>query len=154
MLLVAVLLAVSAWVWRRPAAPETLDPGTYRVERAVDGDTLQLANGARVRLIGVDTPETKHPDRGVEFYGPEAADFTHRLVAGREVRLEFDRERTDRHGRFLAYVYVDDLFLNEELIRRGFGRAALQFPYSSQKKRLFKQAEAEAREARRGLWSR
>ena len=151
---VTAVVAV-ALLWPRPAlSPRELSPGVYWVDRVVDGDTLVLRGGARVRLIGVDTPETRHPRRGVEFYGPEAAAFTRRQVGGRQVRLAFDRERTDGYGRFLAYVYIDETFLNEELIRRGYGRSLLTFPYSSRMKALFKSAEAKARRTRLGIWSR
>jgi len=80
----------------------------YRVERVVDGDTLLLAGGTRIRLLGVDTPETKHPDRPPEPLGFEAAAFTRSHVENRYVKLRFDRERRDRYRRVLAYVYRDN----------------------------------------------
>lgn len=129
-------------------------PGPYRVQRVVDGDTLVLDGGTRVRLIGVDTPETKHPNKPVEPLGPEASEFTRRHVEGRQVTLQFDRERRDRYKRVLAYVYVGDWFLNEELIRAGFSRAETRYPFSTQMKARFRAAEAEAKENRRGLWAR
>jgi micrococcal nuclease len=79
-----------------------------RAERVVDGDTLLLTNGEYVRLIGVDTPETKHPQKPVEYFGKEAYLFTKRIVEGKEVRLEYDQTRRDRYGRILAYVYLMD----------------------------------------------
>jgi micrococcal nuclease len=138
-----------------PTPPESLSEGTYAVQRVVDGDTLVLANQARVRLIGVDTPETKHPDLPVEPFGPEAAEFTRRFVAdaGGSVRLEFDRERVDRYDRFLAYVWAGDRMLNEELVRAGLATAATQYRYSEAMKRRFRRAEDEARAAGRGIWS-
>ena len=84
-----------------------------RVEQVVDGDTIKVHLGGRletVRYIGVDTPETVHPARGLEPYGKEASRFNASLVEGKMVRLEFDVERRDRYGRLLAYVYVDTLF--------------------------------------------
>src|SRR4030042_6833798 len=81
---------------------------TFRVKRVIDGDTLLLTNGERVRLIGVDTPETKHPKKPVERFGKEAYLFTKEMVEGKEVRLEFDQQRKDRYGRLLAYVYLTD----------------------------------------------
>ena len=139
-----------------PAPP--VDPAVsereYLVERVVDGDTLLLANRERVRLLGVDTPETVAPDRPVEPFGKAASEFTRRLVEGQNVRLGFDKERVDRFGRTLAYVYLEDgTLLNEELIRAGLSKAQLQYPYSSAMKRRFRAAESEAREAQRGLWS-
>lgn len=148
----ALVLAVFAPRTGRPD-PETLGQGPHRVERAVDGDTLLLANGARVRLQGVDTPETKHPRKPPEPFGREAWAYTARLVEGTEVRLEFDTHRLDRYGRFLAYVYVGDVFLNERLIQLGLGRACLQFAYRSDMKRRFAAAQREARQKRLGIWS-
>ncbi|MEX0715065.1 MAG: thermonuclease family protein [Planctomycetaceae bacterium] len=132
-----------------PFDPERL----WRVERVVDGDTLLLEQGHRVRLIGVDAPETKHPSLPPEPFGAEASEFTRRLVEGRMVRLGFDRERRDRYRRILAYVYVEDVFVNEELIRAGWSPAVTRFPYSAAMKRRFEAAEAEARAAGRGMWA-
>ena len=154
---VLLILALVAWrAWRqtsRPAPPELLPEGYYQVERVVDGDTLLLANQARVRLQGVDTPETKKPEYPVEPWGPEASRFTVDFVADGKVKLEFDVERLDKYDRFLAYVYKDGRMLNEELVRAGLATAELGFRYSDSKKRLFKQAEDEAKAARRGIWS-
>ena len=105
------------------------EPRTSIVERVVDGDTLLLDTGERVRLIGVDTPETKHPDLPVDPLGLEAAAFVEKRVEGREVELRFDRERFDPHQRLLAYVYVDGECLNEEIIRAGYSKAITRFPY-------------------------
>jgi micrococcal nuclease len=132
--------------------PESLDEASYRVRRAIDGDTLLLANHARVRLIGVDAPETVKPDTPVERWGPEAAEFTRRFVSGGEVRLQFDRERLDRFDRFLAYVWVGDRMLNEELLRAGLARFEKHFRYSQAMKQRFERAEEEARIERRGIW--
>ena len=76
----------------------------------MDGDTLVLDGGERVRLIGVDTPETVHPNKPVERFGKEASAFTKELTDGKRVRLEFEQgsARTDRYGRTLAYVYLED----------------------------------------------
>jgi len=123
------------------------------VHRVVDGDTLLLESGERVRLIGVDTPETKIPNQPPEPFGPEASEFTRQCVEGRQVRLEFDRERRDQYGRTLAYVYQGDLFLNEAILLAGFSAAELRYPFRSDMKRRFAQAEQQARQARRGIWS-
>ena len=123
------------------------------VDRVVDGDTLHLANGDRVRLLGVDTPETVKPNTPVQPWGPEASAFTKQHVQGKTVRLEFDREKRDNYGRVLAYVYVGDWFLNEELIRAGLSPAVTKFPYSADMKQRFRAAEAEARRNRAGIWN-
>ncbi len=122
-----------------------------RVERVVDGDTIIVASVGRVRLIGVDTPESVDPRRPVEFFGREASAFTKRLLGGKRVRLEYDWERTDRYGRTLAYVYLPDgTFANAEIIRRGYGHAYTRFPFRHLDR--FRQLEREARRAGRGLW--
>jgi len=159
-LVLVVLAAVRFWPeLNRVLEPEpSVDPAVadreYLVQRVVDGDTLLLANRDRVRLLGVDTPESVAPDRPVEPFGKAASEFTRRLAEGRRVRLGFDKERVDRYGRVLAYVYLEDgTMLNEELIRAGLSEVQLQYPYSAAMKRRFQAAEAEAREAKRGLWS-
>ena len=138
-----------------PSNPESLSEGIYQIERVVDGDTLILQGNTRVRLIGADTPETVKPNHPVEPYGPEATEFTKRFIedAGGEVRLQMDRERKDGFDRFLAYVFVDDRMLNEELIRAGLATARTEFNYSPSMKRRFRQAEDEAKAAKLGIWS-
>ncbi len=137
------------------ASPYRIDPPRRAVvKRVVDGDTLLLDTGERVRLIGVNTPETKHPDLPVDPLGLEASEFVVRRVEGKTIELRFDREKVDQHQRLLAYVYVDDRFLNEELIREGFSKAVTRFPYSSSQKAIFILAEEEAKKARRRIWNR
>ncbi len=121
------------------------------VERVVDGDTIIVRDVGRVRLIGVDTPETVHPGRPVEFFGREASAFTKRLVDGKRVRLEYDQQRTDRYGRTLAYVHLPDgTFVNAEIIRRGYGHAYTRFPFQYLER--FRGLERDARRAGRSLW--
>lgn len=155
--LVAVLLGALAWFVRdlrrdsRPPAPGPA-PQWRTIVRVVDGDTLLLDGHERVRLIGVNTPESVDPRRPVERFGKEAAAFTRRLAEGRRARLEFDQERYDRHGRTLAYVYLEDgTFVNAEIIRRGYGYAFTRYPYRFATD--FRAFEREAREQRRGLWA-
>ena len=135
--------------------------GWYTVPRVVDGDTLVVSpnpnpasrEGDRIRLIGVDTPESVAPNRPVEYFGKEAAEFTRRQCEGRRVRLVFDPAETqDRYGRTLAYVYLEDgTFLNAEIIRQGYGFAYTRFPFAYLEE--FRALEREARAARRGLWA-
>ncbi len=123
----------------------------YRVKRVIDGDTLLLINGERVRLIGVDTPETKHPKKPVEYFGKEAYLFTKQMIDGKEARFEFEKQKRDRYGRLLAYVYLSDgTFLNAEIIKQGYGFAYTKFPFKYM--RDFRRYEREAREKRKGLW--
>ncbi len=150
---VAVLLLLAAIRRDSGPAPDLSPQSAPRhVLRVVDGDTLLMEGNFRVRLLGVDTPETKHPTLGVQPLGPEAAEFARRFVDGQPVTLRFDRERRDRYHRWLAYVYRDDRCLNEELIRAGYSRAMTRFPYSTLMKKRFRAAEAEARAAGVGIW--
>jgi len=152
-LIVAALLAYRFTQWHKLDEPPLLETGSeVRVSRIIDGDTLELASGQRVRLIGVDTPESKHPHLPVEPFAQEAARFTSDFAEGQTARLELDRERLDRYGRILAYVYVENRMLNEELIRAGWSPAVTSFPYRSDMQRRFRAAEEEARAAKRGLW--
>jgi micrococcal nuclease len=152
-LAVAALIAFRLYDESGPEPPEVVEAGQVRVERVVDGDTLLLDDRARVRLIGVDTPESVKPNHPVEPFGPEASAFTREFVAGGDVRLQFDRERKDQYGRFLAYVWVGDRMLNEELLRAGLARAMLRYHFSESMKRRFRQAQDEAQAAKRGIWS-
>jgi micrococcal nuclease len=114
-----------------------------------------LASGARIRLQGVNTPETVKPDSPVEPWGPEASQFTKNFIekAGHLVRLTFSLERKDRYDRFLAFVWDGDVMLNEELVRAGLAHARRDYRYSETMKRRFTQAQEEARRAGRGIWS-
>lgn len=139
-----------------PVAPELLDEGVHEVRRVVDGDTLLMASGARVRLQGINTPETVMEDRPVEVWGPEASQFTKDFIqhANMRVRLSFSLERQDRYDRFLAFVWNGDTMLNEELVRAGLAQARLDYRYSGVMKRRLAQAQDEARKAGRGIWSK
>ncbi len=107
-----------------------------QVARVVDGDTLKVALGGQletVRLIGVDTPETVHPNKPVEFFGKEASGFTRQVADGKVVRLEADPQGTDRdkYGRLMRYVFLPDgRHLNAESIAQGYGHAYTRFPFS------------------------
>ena len=139
-----------------PSEPTRVDtPQTFpTVTRVVDGDTLVVEGIGTIRLIGVDTPETVDPRGPVEYFGKEASDFTKQLATGKRTRLEFDQDRTDRYGRTLAYVYLqpEDVLLNAEIIRQGYGFAYTVFPFRMMEQ--FRALEREAREAGRGLWAR
>ncbi|HEX4149274.1 MAG TPA: thermonuclease family protein [Pirellulales bacterium] len=142
--------------WLAPPAEmasEALAQRDYQVLRVVDGDTFLLENRTRVRLIGVDAPETVKPNSPVEPWGPEASRFTHQFLDGQRVRLEFDHERHDRYGRLLAYVWLGHRMLNEELLRAGLARYEPHYDYSPAKKALFRRLEGEARAAHCGIWS-
>ena len=150
-----VLVAVAAASlagWRLGMSRSGGDSPTVRVVAVVDGDTVDVTLAGRrerVRLLGVDTPETVDPDRPVGCFGPEAAAFTHRKLADRTV--QFDRERRDRFGRLLAYVDVDGRRFNDELLAGGYARL-LVIPPNGRHARVMLDRELEARSAGRGLW--
>ncbi|MFH1791814.1 MAG: thermonuclease family protein [Candidatus Omnitrophota bacterium] len=125
----------------------------YYVKRVIDGDTILLNTGERVRYIGINTPEIHHPTKGVERLGHEAADFNQRLVGGKWVRLEFDIEPRDRYGRLLAYVYAGDVFVNAELVREGYAEV-YTFPPNVKHADLFLDLQRAARSGRKGLWNK
>ncbi|HEY8218421.1 MAG TPA: thermonuclease family protein [Acidimicrobiia bacterium] len=152
----AVIAAASAGGWwlgeqRHDAAPRA------RVIDVIDGDTIVVAfaDGSTdtIRLLGVDTPETHHPTKPVECYGPEAAAYTARRLGGRLVRLEGDVEARDVYGRRLAYVLVSGRRFNDELLRRGYARLLVIAPNRRHAHELL-EAELTARHERRGLWRR
>ncbi len=139
-------------------------PSLY-VKRVVDGDTLILSNGERVRLIGIDTPELhfsgkllrdasrSHRDiKTIRELGRKASRFTREACLRRKVRLEFDAQKRDRYGRTLAYVYLDDgTFLNAEILRQGYGQI-MTIPPNVKHADLFLKMERDARHNKRGLW--
>jgi micrococcal nuclease len=141
-----------------PTVQPVPDGDDATVVRVVDGDTLVVrvsGREERVRLIGIDTPETVHPQRAVECFGREASAHTGRLVGpGTAVRLVYDVERTDRFDRTLAYLYrLDDgLFVNLALVLDGYAQVAT-FPPNVAHAEDFLAAQRDARDAGRGLWT-
>ena len=123
---------------------------TAKVTRVIDGDTIVIQGDYRVRYIGIDTPEI-HPT--VEDYGIEAWEANRRLVEGKEVRLEIDVSETDRYGRLLRYVYVDDIFVNAELVRLGLAEARA-YPPDTRYQDELGALESEARQEGRGMWAK
>ncbi len=125
---------------------------TYLVIRIIDGDTIEIEGGQKVRYIGIDTPETVHPSKPVECFGIEASNKNKELVEGKKIKLEKDVSETDQYGRLLRYVWIGDIFINDYLIRQGYAYASTYPPdvkYSEQ----FLQAQQEAKENNRGLWA-
>jgi micrococcal nuclease len=124
------------------------------VVRVVDGDTIHVKLGERVekvRYIGIDAPEIRHPTKGEEPGGRRAAEVNRRLVGDQRVRLELDVRARDRNGRLLAYVWVGDLMVNAELVRLGYAQV-MTVPPNVRHQELFVKLQREARDAGRGLW--
>lgn len=129
-----------------------------KVIRVIDGDTIEIENGERVRYIGIDTPETVDPRKPVQCFGVEASKKNKELVEGKTVRLEKDISETDKYGRLLRYVYVDPstssgqaMFVNLELVKQGFA-FSYTYPPDVKHQTEILAAEKEAREVNRGLW--
>lgn len=126
------------------------DPNnTAFVERVIDGDTVELDTGERIRYLMVDTPESTLE---TECYGENAKTFNHDLVEGKQVTLRYDVEREDRFGRTLAYVTVDGDEVNTLIVERGFGCVLYIEPNGTDRLDEFQALEQAARQANRGLW--
>ncbi|OGB60458.1 hypothetical protein A2Y26_02360 [candidate division CPR2 bacterium GWD2_39_7] len=123
------------------------------VKKVVDGDTVILTNDEKVRYIGIDTPETKHPKKEIQCFGKEAAARNKELVEGKKVKLERDISERDKYGRLLRYVYLEDsTFVNLLLVKEGYARAST-YPPDIKHQNDFLEAEREARGNNRGLWN-
>ena len=162
-----LLLSISGLGIRLQKAPDSwprvlsyftdVPDGFVKVLDTIDGDTLTvLVNGKEesVRLLGVDTPETKDPRRGAQCFGREAAKYTKLALMGRAVRLESDPVETDRdkYNRLLRYVYLEDgLLFNELLVQEGYAFAYERYP-TTRMERL-KKLEEYAKANHKGLWS-
>jgi micrococcal nuclease len=126
----------------------------YRVVQVLDGDTIVVQRGNyrdTIRLLGIDTPETHHPTKPVQCFGPEASDYSTSRLEGRVVQLEDDVERHDIYGRRLAYVYVNGENFDEELLRKGYARLLVIEPNHAHARDMLDD-ELDARARRAGLW--
>lgn len=147
-MLMVAWLAFSSVPARAGADPETY----FRVVRVVDGDTCVLDQIGKVRLIGVDTPETVDPRKPVQFYGKEASAFLRKLIDGKKVRIEYDQQRKDKYNRTLGYLYLPDgTFINSMLIEKGYAHAYTRFAFKYLAE--FRAKERKARMDQVGLWA-
>ena len=136
----------------QPATSSSENAVRAQVARVIDGDTILLEDGTRVRYIGVNTPETVHPKKPVEYFGKEASAENRRLVEGKTVLLEYDVERLDRYGRTLAYVWLGKTLINGHLVKNGFATVTL-YPPNMKYATYLKALESEAKQNGRGLWA-
>ncbi|MFC1967150.1 thermonuclease family protein [Chloroflexota bacterium] len=125
-------------------------PETAKVTRVIDGDTIVISSGQKVRYIGIDAPEVR-PEP--EPHGMEAWNINRDLVEGKEVRLERDVSDTDEYGRLLRYVYVGELMVNGEMVRRGLAEAK-SYPPDDTNQEYLERLEGVAREMGRGMWAK
>ena len=134
---------------------------TFKVINVVDGDTIDIDipdgeyEKTRIRLWGVDTPETKNDKTGIMYFGPQASEFTKKLTTGKNVTIYLDEDKNTRgkYGRLLAYVKLPDgRFLNEALLNEGFAYSDLRFRHSLYHK--YKRLQAAAKSQKKGLWQK
>lgn len=134
-----------------------LDAEIHNVTRVIDGDTIEIEGGQKVRYIGIDAPE-KPTSKSAECYARQALEYNKKLVEGKAVRMEKDVSETDRYGRLLRYVYVRgatdsaEIFVNKALIAEGYASAA-RFPPDVRLAEEFAQTQQQAAQARKGLWA-
>ncbi|GBE29409.1 thermonuclease precursor [bacterium BMS3Bbin04] len=149
--IIGFMVVAGLFITHSPNEDDDLDLTT--VARVIDGDTIELLNGDIVRLIGVDTPETVHPRKPIEYFGIEASSFTKEYLEGNKIYLEYDpAQMRDRYNRLLAYVRLQDgTDFNKLLIDKGYAHAYTAFPHPRLEQ--YRNAERVARELEVGLWS-
>ncbi len=151
------ILILVIGVWSGAASTNELSndsnhgDGLFKVTRVIDGDTIEIEGGERVRYIGIDTPETVDHRKPVQCFGVEASKKNKELVAGQMVRLEKDITNRDKYNRLLRYVWAGDTLVNLELVKQGFAQS-YSYPPDIKYQVRFIEAQREAREAQRGLW--
>ena len=136
-----------------PTVADTIVPnGLVLITKVIDGDTVEIEGGARVRLIGIDTPETVDPRKPVQCFGVQASDYAKSLLTGVAVKLEKDVEDKDKYNRLLRYIYLaDGTFVNLKLVAEGYA-SAYPYPPNIAHAVEFREAQAKARELKLGLW--
>jgi micrococcal nuclease len=146
-------LALTLLVLALGCGPATGPPREARIIRVIGGDRAVLAGGVRVRLVGIDAPKSAQNGRPGEFPASRARDYLTELIQGKTVRLEYDRERYDRSGRLLAYLFLPDgTLVNAALVRQGLARVHIHPPNVRFREELLA-AQQEAMAAGRGLWA-
>ena len=156
-LAVALAILLQRFGPQRATAHASL-PATAVVARVIDGDTVELSDGRRVRYLGINTPELRKRAGTQWIYAPEpfgeeAAAANRRLVEGRTVRLEYDSRLYDRYNRLLAYVYAGETFVNAALLAQGLARVLI-IPPNTRHAEEFQDLQRQARQARLGMWGR
>lgn len=126
------------------------------VMKVVDGDTIKVLWNNELetcRLIGVDTPETVHPNKPIQYYGVEASNYTKEILfIGREIEITFDKNQRDFFQRLLVYVWLEGELFNLDLVKNGYGKAYLKFKFDKELMEQFKMAQNFAKENKLGLW--
>lgn len=149
----SILLDEPAQAPEDPAHPERIPAF---VERVVDGDTINITVEGKeetVRLLLIDTPETKHPTKPVQPFGPEASQYTKDHLEGKNIELELDVSERDKYGRLLAYVWINDQLFNEMLLAEGLARVAYVYPPNIKYVDQFREVQKIAQQEGIGIWS-
>jgi micrococcal nuclease len=128
------------------------DDNLVKVVKIIDGDTIEIEGNKTVRYIGIDTPELKDERSDIACLAGKAMEKNKELLEGNSIRLEKDVSKTDKYGRLLRYVYKDDIFINELLVREGYALVST-YPPDVKYQDLFIEAEREARNNKKGIWS-
>lgn len=153
-----IYLIIAGVLFLTPTSVSAMEQEKVHFSKCVDGDTAKfILDGEQitVRFLAVDTPETKHPTKGVEPYGPEASEYTcNSLKNANKIVLEYDSnsDKTDKYNRYLAWVWVDDILLQKELINNGLAKVAYlydDYKYTNE----LKEAETIAQEKNLGVWT-
>jgi len=124
---------------------------TVKVIRVIDGDTMEIDHGDKVRFIGINSPEAKDPRKGLECYSQEAYEKTKELLEGKTVILETDISERDVFGRKLAYVWLEDVLINQLLIAQGYAQSST-YPPDVKYQQIFLETQQKAKKERKGLW--
>jgi micrococcal nuclease len=130
---------------------ETSSGDLVKVVRVVDGDTIEIEGNKKIRLIGVNAPESVAPNKKIACFGHEASNFTKEQLEGKLVKLEKDVSETDKYGRLLRYVHLGGVLFNEELVKNGYAQAST-YPPDVKYKDRFLDAQRFARDNNLGLW--
>jgi len=129
---------------------------TTVVTNVVDGDTMDISinnKEERIRLLLVDTPETKHPTKPIQPFGPEASQFAKNTLEGKEVTIELDVSERDKYGRLLAYIWIDGKMFNEMLLEKGLARVAYVYAPNTKYVDQFYEIQKKAQKQGVGIWS-
>lgn len=162
-----LILGLTVWFgWNKMNSAQNMSPqeskkqtssdqfpaGEVKVIRVIDGDTVEIEGGERVRYVGINSPEAANSQKQAECFSQEATEKNKSLVEGKTVRLEKDATDRDKYGRLLRYVYVGDTFVNLELVAQGFAHVRI-YPMDNRYQRQLIDAQKEAKSSARGLWS-
>lgn len=157
--MIRILILAFLFLGYSPAIQKQNTYKFYKVTRVVDGDTFWINDGTKkgqkIRLIGVDAPESRNTGKKVKNpFGDDASAYLKKLIGGKAVRLEYDIGRTDRYGRTLAYVYLSNgLFVNAELVKNGYA-TVMTVPPNVKYQELFLKLSRKARSKEKGLWAK